>query len=91
LEIVASGLRGVLERLDELNSDLVCPLPLSPPIFYISRKDNRDEKADKQNLDLRGKQGVGHGYYGMLVRRLKELCSALVGGQDQDIGDMDQD
>jgi len=53
--------------------------------------DKKDEKPDKQNLDLRGKQGVGHGYYGMLVRRLKELCSALVGGQDQDVGDMDQD
>jgi len=88
LEIVASGLRGVLERLDELNSDLVCPLLIN---YYLSREDNKDGKADQQNLDLRGKQGVGHGYYGMLVRRLKELCSALVGGQDQDVGDMDQD
>jgi hypothetical protein len=60
-------------------------------IPYMSRRDNKDEKADQQNLDLRGKQGVGHGYYGMLVRRLKELCSALVGGQDQDVGGMDQD
>jgi hypothetical protein len=81
LEIVASGLRGVLERLDELNSDLVCPP-------YLIK---RDQRANDQNIDLRGKQGVGQGYYGMLVRRLKELCSALVGGQDQEVGGMDQD
>ena len=54
-------------------------------------KTRKDKAADKQNLDLRGKQGAGNGYYGMLVRRLKELCSALVGGQDQDVGGMDQD
>jgi hypothetical protein len=49
-----------------------------------------------QNLDLRGKQGVGHGYYGMLVRRLKELCSALLNGDGDSNGGgqgggMDQD
>jgi hypothetical protein len=38
---------------------------------------------------MRGKQNTGSGYYGMLVRRLKELCSALVNGQEG--GEMDQD
>jgi hypothetical protein len=84
LELVASGLRGVLERLDELNTELVRPL-----LHYVHR-------ADGQNLDLRGKQGVGHGYYGMLVRRLKELCSALLSGDGDGNGNrrdggMDED
>lgn len=41
---------------------------------------------------MRGKQGAGHGYHGMLVRRLKELCAALLDGNDQQVeGGMDQD
>ena len=64
---------------------------MSPSLLSIWIWWNKHRAADKQNLDLRGKQGAGNGYYGMLVRRLKELCSALVGGQDQDVGGMDQD
>jgi hypothetical protein len=82
LELVASGLRGVLDRLDELNGDIV-RLIVSSLVDEIS--------TDNQALELRGKQNTGNGYYGMLVRRLKELCSALVNGQEQEGGDMDED
>lgn len=45
-----------------------------------------------QSGDLRGKQSAGHEYYGMLVRRLKELCAALLDGQEgQGQSGMDQD
>lgn len=81
LERVAAGLRGTLIRLDDMEVVSLSFGSVRILLMYIM-----------QNLELRrlatGGGARGDAYYGMLVRRLKEIVAGLVGereimGEDQ--------